>query len=33
MESIQSQLEHMHLGFGVCTFPLPSVHPNEQAKD
>jgi hypothetical protein len=33
MESIQNQLEHMHLEFGVCTFPLPIVHLSKQAKD
>jgi hypothetical protein len=33
IEFIQNQLEHMHLGFGVCTFLLPIVYPNEQAKN
>jgi hypothetical protein len=33
MESIQNQVEHMHLRFGVCIFPLPIVHPSEQAED
>jgi hypothetical protein len=33
VEFIQNQVEHMHLRFGVCIFPLPIVHPNEQAKD
>jgi len=33
MESVQNQVEHMHLRFGVCIFPLPIVHPSEQTKD
>jgi hypothetical protein len=33
MESIQNHLEHINLRFGVCTFPLPIVHLNKQAKD
>ncbi len=33
VESIQNQVEHMHLRFGSCIFPLPIVHSSEQAKD
>jgi hypothetical protein len=33
VEYVQNQVEHMHLRFGVCIFPLPIVHPSEQAKE
>jgi predicted nucleic acid-binding Zn-ribbon protein len=33
VESVQNQVEHMQLRFGICIFPLPILHPCEQAKD
>ncbi len=33
VESIQNQVKHMHLRFGIYIFPLPIMHPNEQVKD
>ncbi len=32
VESIQNQVKHMHLRFGICIFPLPIVHPSEQMR-